>query len=75
VFVALDDGDAGSGQGVEAAVAAAFDPVVVLFGEDGTDEADQGVAVGKDADDVGAAADFAVEAFAGYLELAGGLGL
>jgi len=67
VFVALDDGDAGSGQGVEAEVAAAFDPVVVLFGEDGTDEADQGVAVGKDADDVGAAPDL-VQQPDGYLE-------
>jgi len=47
MFVALDDGDAGSSQGVEAEVAAASDPVVVLFGEDGTDEVDKGVAVGK----------------------------
>jgi len=50
-------------QGVEAEVAAAFDPLVVLFGEDGADEAVQGVAVGEDADDVGAAADLAVEPF------------
>jgi len=63
------------GEGVEAEVAAALDPVVVLFGEDGTDKADQGVAVGEYADNVGAAADFAVEAFQRYLELAGGLGL
>ena len=40
----------------------------MLFGEDGTDKADQGVAVGEYADTVGAAADFAVEAFLGYLE-------
>jgi hypothetical protein len=40
----------------------------VLFGEDGADKADEGVAVGKDAHDVGAAADFAVESFLGYLE-------
>jgi hypothetical protein len=35
----------------------------VLFGWDCTDEADQGRAVGDDADDVGAAADLAVQAF------------
>ena len=32
-------------------------------GQDGADEADQGVAAGKDPDDVGAAADLAVHAF------------
>jgi len=37
-------GDAGPGQDVEAEVAAVFDPVVVLLGQDGADEADQGVA-------------------------------
>jgi hypothetical protein len=35
----------------------------VVFGQHRTDEADQGVAVGEDADDVGAAADLLVEAF------------
>jgi hypothetical protein len=40
----------------------------VLFGQDRADQADQGVAVGEDPDDVGSAADFAVEAFPGYLE-------
>ena len=43
---------AGAGEDVEAEVAAAFGPFVVLFGEDGADEADEGVAVGVDADDV-----------------------
>ena len=46
---------AASGSGwedVEAEVAAAFGPFVVLFGEDGADEADERVAVGEDADDV-----------------------
>jgi hypothetical protein len=39
-----------------------------LFGEHGADEADQGVAVGEDADDdVGAAADFFVEPFLGVV--------
>ena len=33
----------------------------MLFGEDGADEADQGGAVGEDADGVGAAADLPVE--------------
>jgi len=36
-------------------------PLVVLFGEDGADEADDRGAVGEDADDVGAAADLFVE--------------
>jgi hypothetical protein len=34
----------------------------VLLGQDGADEADEGVAVGEDPDDVGAAADLPVEA-------------
>jgi len=40
---------AGAGQGVESEVAAAFDPIVMLLGENGADQADQGVAVGEDA--------------------------
>ena len=52
-----DGGDAGSFEDLEAEVAAALDPLVVLLGEDGADEAGQGVAVGEDPDDVGAAAD------------------
>jgi hypothetical protein len=60
--------DAGAGQDVEAEVAAAFGPFVVLLGQDGADEADEGAAVGKDADDVGAAADLPVEALDDYLE-------
>jgi hypothetical protein len=56
-------GDAGAGEDVEAEVAAAFGPFVVLFGQDGADEADEGVAVGEDADDVGSPAYFPVEAF------------
>ena len=62
-----DGGDAGAGEDVEAEVAAAFGPFVVLFGQDGADEADQGVAVGEDPDDVGAPADLAVEPFLGLL--------
>ncbi len=40
-------------QDVEAEVAAAFNPFVVLLGQDGADEADQRGAVGEDPDDVG----------------------
>jgi hypothetical protein len=42
-----------------------------LFGQHGADEADQGVAVGEDPDDVGAAADLLVEPFL-YPALGGG---
>ena len=60
---------AGGGSGaaaredVQADVAAHLGPFVVLLGQDRAGEADRGVAVGEDADDVGAAADFAVESF------------
>ena len=47
----------GAGQDVEAEVAALLGPLVVLLGQDGADQADDGVPVGEDADDVGAAAD------------------
>jgi hypothetical protein len=56
------EGDAGPGQDVEAEVAAAFGPFVVLFGQDGSDEADQGIAAGEDPDDIGPAAYFPVQA-------------
>ena len=58
--------DAAVGEDVEAEVAAAFRPFVVLFGEDGNDQADEGVA-GEDSDDVGAPADFAVEPLIGVV--------
>ncbi len=51
----------GAGEDLEAEVAASFSPLVVLLGQDGADQADNGVTVGEDADDVGAAADLAVE--------------
>ncbi len=63
-----DGGEAGAGEDVEAEVAAAFGPLVVLLGEYRADEADEGVAVGEEPDDVGAPADFAVEPFDRYLE-------
>lgn len=40
-------------------------PFVGLFEENGADEADDSGLVGKDADDIGAALDLAVEALAG----------
>jgi len=64
----LDGREAGLGEGFEAEVAAAFDPVVVLLGEDGADESDERTSVREDADDVGPAADLSVEPFLGYLE-------
>jgi hypothetical protein len=48
-------------------VAPLLDPFVALLGQDGADEADDGVAAGEDADDVGAAADFLVQAFLGVV--------
>ena len=39
----------------------------MLFGQDGADEADQRIAVGEDADDVGAPADLLVEPFLGVV--------
>jgi hypothetical protein len=44
-------------------VAASFDPIVVLLGQDCADEADQGAAVRDDADDVCAASDLPAESF------------
>ena len=46
----------------------------MLLGQDGADEADEGVAAGEDPDDVGAPADFPVEALPGYLESDGQAG-
>src|SRR5918994_7456920 len=63
----LGGGGAALGEDVEADVAAGLGPFVVLLGEDRADEADQGVAVGEDADDVGAAADLPVEPLVGIV--------
>ena len=57
-----DEGDAGTGQNVEAEVAAAFGPFVVLLGRNRTDETDQGVTGGEDPGDIGPPADFTVSA-------------
>jgi hypothetical protein len=53
--VMVDEARPGLGQDIEAELAALLDPLVLLFGGDGAHEADEGVAVGQDADDVGAA--------------------
>ena len=52
---------AGATEGIQPEVAALLGPLVVLFGEHRADKADDRVAVGEDADDVGAAADLPVE--------------
>ena len=54
-------------QDVEGEVAASFGPFIVLFGQDGADQAGHGGAVGEDPEDGGAAPDFAVEAFVGVV--------
>ena len=64
--VVYEDG-AGSGEDVEAEVAAAFDPFVVLFGEDGADQADDRGPVGEDADHVGAARISRLSRFSGVV--------
>ena len=52
------------GHGFQGHVAGALDsPFVVLLQKDGSDQADDGGVVGKDADDVGAAFDLTVEPF------------
>src|SRR5262249_61548078 len=55
------------GGGGVGGVGAHAGPLVVRGGEDGADEADERVASGEDADDVGAAADLAVEPFLGVV--------
>jgi hypothetical protein len=67
-LLVVGEGEAGAGKDVEPEVASAFDPVVVLLGKDGADEADQGVAGGEDADYVGPAADLSVQSFDAYLD-------
>jgi hypothetical protein len=63
VEVAVDEAQAGLGEDLEAEVAPLLDPLVVLLGQDGADEPDDGEAVGEDPDDVGASADLPVEPF------------
>ena len=63
VLLVVEQGEAGAGEDVEAEVASAFDLVVMLLGQDGPDETDQGVAGGEDADHVGSTSDLPVESF------------
>jgi hypothetical protein len=56
-------GLAGAGQDVQAEVAPPFDPVVVLLGQDGAHEADQGVAGREDTNHISATADLSIESF------------
>jgi hypothetical protein len=59
----LDDGIIAQGRdGFQAHVAASLNrPFIVLFEQDGADEAGDGVFVGEDADDFGAPFDLTVE--------------
>jgi hypothetical protein len=52
---------AGAGQRVQAEIAAPFDPLVVLFGEDRSDEPNPGGAVREDSNHIGCPADFLME--------------
>ena len=51
-----------------AEVATADEPLVVLLDDDASGEPDEGAVVGEDPDDVGAAADLAVESLGGLVE-------
>jgi hypothetical protein len=52
---------------LESEVAPRFGQFVMLFGQYGAEMADQGVAVGEDADNVGATSDLFVEPFLGVV--------
>jgi integrase len=60
-------GSAAFGEDVQADVAAHLGPFVVMLGEHGADQANHSGSVGKDADDLGAAADLAVQSFLGIV--------
>lgn len=62
------DGDAASGQDVEAEVAEAFSPLVGLLGRHGPGPTHDRGAVEEDADTVDAAANLAVESFGGLVD-------
>lgn len=69
--VGVDDVGAHQGFGLFQAgqrrVLVLLNPVVVLFCQDCSDQADDRVTVGEDAYDIGAPADFSVEAFSGAI--------
>ena len=56
----FEEPDAGLVEAVDAHVASADGPFVVLFGSQGAGESDDGGSGGEDPDDVGAASDFFV---------------
>ena len=56
------------GERLGAHVATGDGPLVVLLGEHGAGQADEGGAVGEDPDDIGAAPELFVESFQRYLE-------
>lgn len=58
-----------AGGDFEAEVAAAVGPFVVLFGQHGADEADDGDSLGEDSDDVGLAPNLLIEALFGVVAL------
>lgn len=59
---------AGRGEVVLAHAAASDGPLVVLLGQDSVDQADDGVAIGEDADDAGVTADFPLRRSRGLLD-------
>ncbi len=63
----LEGSESSLGEAVEAHVAPCDGPLIVLLGEERADEADDGVAGGEDADDLGAAADLLVQPFLGVV--------
>lgn len=56
---------------VKAEVAAGSGSLVVVFGQDGADKADPSIALGEDADDIGASADSFTKPLSGFLDLSG----
>jgi hypothetical protein len=55
----------GFAQDVQTEVAPRLGPFVVLFCQDGADEANRGIALGEDVDDIGAPPDLLVESLLG----------
>jgi hypothetical protein len=62
-----DDVDAAAGEDLKPEVAATLGPLVGLFSQHGSDEADDGVAGREDPDCVGAAPDLSVEPLGGVV--------
>ena len=60
-------GESAAAEDFETEVAAAFGPFVGLLGQDGADEANDGIPVREDPDHVGAASDLPVEPLGGVV--------